>query len=304
MPFCGWGYTVEDAGRPEQLDHQLASVADAGYTHAEINPQDWDVFHGAKLVRENLDRFAPIATRYRDRLRYAMHGPFHINLFHLEEIERGERVLRAGVEVAAALGASVMVYHPGYRLKPPAQAGTPMQVLLEREREVLRRVADAGAPHGVEIAIETMLPYGEWTYYYAVWPEQLARQVEAIDHPGVGVCIDFGHLYQFARWYGFDVVEGAGLLAPWTNHFHVQDLFGITTADEDVAETGAGDLHLPPGWGEIPFDEIFMAVDFPRSPIFNVELWGTRFLPHRAAILDDIKRLARLGDQSLALAAV
>ena len=120
------------------------------------------------------------------------------------------------------------------------------------------------------------------------------QQVAAIDHPGVGVCIDFGHLYLSARWYGYDVVAGAATLAPWTNHFHVQDLFGIFAGSEDNAERGEGDLHLPPGWGEIPFDAIFSSVDFPRAPIFNVELWGSRFLPYAQDIREEIERLAAL----------
>jgi sugar phosphate isomerase/epimerase len=294
MPFRGFGYTVEDAGNPERLASELEAVIEAGYTHAEIDPQHWDVFHGGRLVRANLERFAPVATRYRDRLGYAMHGPFHVNLFDLGEIARSERTLLAGIEVAAALGAGVMVYHPGTRLKPPAQAGVAMDELLEREREVLRRVAEAGARDGVEIAVEVYPPYSEWEYTYAVWPERLVQQVAAIDHLGVGVCIDFGHLYLSARWYGFDVVAGAATLAPWTNHFHVQDLFGIFAGGEDNAERGEGDLHLPPGWGEIPFGAIFAAVDFPRAPIFNVELWGSRFLPHARAIRQEIERLAAL----------
>lgn len=299
MPFRGLGYTVDDAGKPEQLGEQLAAVIEAGYTHAEIDPQDWDVFHGGRLVQANLDRFVPIAAAFRDRLGYAMHGPFHVNLFNLDQIERGERTLINGVEIAAAVGAEVMVYHPGYRLAPPAQAGVTMDELLERERDVLRRVADVGARDGVAIAVETFPPVGEWSYTYAVWPELLAKQVAAIDHPGVGVCIDFGHLYLAARWYGFDVVAGTETLAPWTNHFHVQDLFGLTTTGDDLAETGEGDLHLPPGWGEVPFDAIFAAVDFPRAPIFNVELWGTRFLPHAQNIREEIQRLAGLRTAAL-----
>ena len=283
MPFRGLGYTVDDAGKPEQLGEQLAAVIEAGYTHAEIDPQDWDVFHGGRLVQANLDRFVPIAAAFRDRLGYAMHGPFHVNLFNLDQIERGERTLINGVEIAAAVGAEVMVYHPGYRLAPPAQAGVTMDELLERERDVLRRVADVGARDGVAIAVETFPPVGEWSYTYAVWPELLAKQVAAIDHPGVGVCIDFGHLYLAARWYGFDVVAGTETLAPWTNHFHVQDLFGLTTTGDDLAETGDDDGKY--------YESVGLEDAFHPQTILAYEMNGAALpVPHGAPLRLRVER--------------
>jgi sugar phosphate isomerase/epimerase len=150
---------------------------------------------------------------------------------------------------------------------------------------------------GGTIAVETWTATGTPGYSYAVWPEQLVRQVEEIAHPNVGICIDFGHVYLASHWYGFDYVEGIRTLAPHTIHFHVQDLTAIDATGDGSPTLGRGDLHLPPGWGDIPFDAVFSSIDFPRNPIFNVEIWGTRFLPYRDEVLAEIKRLAGLREQ-------
>jgi sugar phosphate isomerase/epimerase len=57
---------------------------------------------------------------------------------------------------------------------------------------------------------------------------------------------------------------------------HVNDNFGIPQLDEtsDQAENlaqGLGDLHLVPGWGTVPFDDI-VAIPFPRTPVVILEL--------------------------------
>ncbi|MCC6792986.1 MAG: sugar phosphate isomerase/epimerase [Thermomicrobiales bacterium] len=294
MGFRGFGYTVEDMGNPDQLDRQLHVVAEAGFTYAEIDPQYWDVWHNGRVATRNLSRFAEVTERHRDRLRFSMHGPFQVNLFDLSNPELHERLLVAGIEVAAAIGAEVMVYHPGHRTRPPAGANATMFELMERERNALSTAAEIARAAGVAITVENMPGEMGHAYSYAIWPDKLAHQVAMIGHPAVGVCIDFGHLYLASRWYGFDLLERVQELAPLTNHYHVQDLFGVGDIENNAPELGSGDMHLPPGWGAIPFDDLFSATRFPLDPVFNVELWGTRFLPHAESVLTEIRRLAAL----------
>jgi sugar phosphate isomerase/epimerase len=80
------------------------------------------------------------------------------------------------------------------------------------------------------------------------------------------------------------------------NHFHVHDVFGVLS-ERESAELGYGDLHLPPGWGEIPFDDLFANTAFPRSPVFMIELVRgrkTRLLSHLEDMLAECRRLAGL----------
>lgn len=292
-PFRGLGYAVEDRGSSVALDEQLRAVADAGFTHAELDPSRWDLWLGGQVNSAALRRWSTILDRHRDRIGYTMHGPFEVNLFDLGDRGLHQRLLRAGLDVARAIGASVTVYHPGRRQRLPLGASVAMSELMALERQTLVEVANEVESWGGQLAVETWVSYGEADYSYAVWPDQLAQQVAEIGHPAVGVCLDFGHLFLSARWYGFDYIQGIARLAPLVNHFHLQDLFGTPLSGVGSPALGQGDLHLPPGWGAIPFDEVFTTVAFPRRPILMAELYG-RFLPELDNVLVECKRLAKL----------
>lgn len=290
--FRGIGYGTEDGGSTNVLDEQLRAVADAGFTHAELDPAHWEVWLGGKVNASALRRWSAVVERHRDRLAFTLHGPFSVNLFKLTDRELHERLLRAALEVARAVGASVTVIHPGRRPPPPVGASVSMRDLMAYERESLRAVADELAAWGGELAVETWIPYGD--YSYAVWPAQLAEQIAAVEHPAIGVCLDFGHVYLSSRWYGFNYIDGIATLAPHVNHFHVQDLFGTPMSGVGNPELGEGDLHLPPGWGAIPFEDVFRAVSFPRRPVMLAELYPTRFLPELESVFDACKRFAEI----------
>jgi sugar phosphate isomerase/epimerase len=278
------------------LDEMLRRVADAGFTHAELDAGFWDVLLGGRLNGRALGRWIAVLDRHRDRLRYTLHGANYLNLFDTTARELHERLLWATVELARAVGAEAMAYHPGVRLKPPIGAATAMLDLMQYERELLAAVGDAMSAWGGRVGVETWYMVGDVGYSYAIWPDQLAGQVEAVSHPAVGVCLDFGHLYLAARWFGFDFLDGVARLAPVVNHFHLQDLFG-TLSEAGSDELGYGDLHLPLGWGEIPFDELFSRIAFPRSPVFLIELsrrTNPRLLDYLDEMLAEGHRLASL----------
>ena len=66
-------------------------------------------------------------------------------------------------------------------------------------------------------------------------------------------------------------------MSPISKHLHVHDSFGnsknIWTYNEsEELSYGLGDLHLPIGWGSIPFEEIFNVLEFPKGLILNLEI--------------------------------
>ena len=60
------------------------------------------------------------------------------------------------------------------------------------------------------------------------------------------------------------------LMSQISKHLHVHDSFGnlnnmYTYNESEDLSYGFGDLHLPLGWGDIPFDKIFEEVKFPEK---------------------------------------
>ena len=82
-------------------------------------------------------------------------------------------------------------------------------------------------------------------------------------------------------------------MAPLSEHIHMHDSFGIlqklpTYIQSEAVSYGFGDIHLPLGWGSIPFDKIFNEVDFPKNTNLNFEL-----LPKHNAYFEESIKIAR-----------
>jgi sugar phosphate isomerase/epimerase len=156
-----------------------------------------------------------------------------------------------------------------------------MEAQLSAERAALREAGDLAGELGVTIAVENYYPERPIVrgavYDYSVWPSGLAEQIYAVDHPAVGVCLDVGHAALAAGFFGFDLIEGCAALAPLVRHVHLHDNLQRTnlTGEPQVSEHtvyGLGDLHLPPGRGTIPLEDLFRRMAFLERPSCCVEL--------------------------------
>jgi sugar phosphate isomerase/epimerase len=139
-------------------------------------------------------------------------------------------------------------------------------------REIAPRAADAGVTIGMENGDPHLWEYGVLDKFGV--PRELlvkhharlcigpiVRQLEAIDHPQVGLTLDIAHLHIAAHAIDFDYLESVRAAAPWVRHLHVNDNFGALDRGVEVGADrwafGEADLHLPPGWGRIPYREVF-----------------------------------------------
>jgi len=157
------------------------------------------------------------------------------------------------------------------------------------ERETLAELAEVAGRKGVTICVENADPRVDegavWElarrvrvngvdlfhhitsggdialYNYGGVIECLVRQVGGVGRDNVGITLDVGHAYIASNYYGFDFLDAIALASPLVRHIHVHDNFG-TPAGLDrrqivlIAE-GKGDLHMPVGWGKIPYREVF-----------------------------------------------
>ncbi len=258
----------------------IPGLEDAEYLKVdmvEIPAFTMDLIVNGQINKSQLQRLKEI-TRKRP-FGYTVHGPTAIDFMDDQwRLDLHETVLKASIEIAAELGAVHHVLHCGKVGDEPMPA---IDARFARQRERLARAGDFAREHGVVLTVENV-----WTYNrsrYTALPFRLAQELALIDHDHVRACLDVSHAYINATLHGADFLDEIAALAPFAPHLHIHDSFGrpkdISTfaVAEDLA-FGLGDLHLPVGWGSIPWRDVMARARLPRGTIFNIELnkryWG------------------------------
>jgi len=256
------------------LDAELDMIEALGVETIELPTYDMDVVVGGRIRRPQLEALKR-AVAGRD-VGFSVHGPLSINFMdEAYRLPRHFEVLQASLEVAAEVGAENYVVHSGLT---PRQQGDGIEEAYRRQREWLARAGDVARQHGLHLCVETLFA-GFDGRGYASTPVRLAGELAAISHPNVMATLDFSHSYLKLDFDGrrADFVEEVKALAPYARHLHVHDSFGrqddiwMFTDGERLAY-GHGDLHLPVGWGDIPWETLIDECTFPEGAVFNIEL--------------------------------
>jgi sugar phosphate isomerase/epimerase len=265
-------------GGVSALADDLEALKIAGPDFAEVWPDHLGVILGGKLDAERAQPVRELLLK--TDLAYTVHAPLEVNLMDLTAHDVQRDVLEASIWFANSIGADVVVCHAGQRVGA-RDARYSLREQLAAEQSALREAGDLAGELGVTIAVENYYPelpiVRGVVYDYSVWPSQLAEQVSAVDHLAVGLCLDVGHAALAASAFGFDYFEECAAVAPLVRHIHLHDNLMRTNVmgEPPVSEHpvyGLGDLHLPPGRGTIPLEELFRRVEFPKDPACCVEL--------------------------------
>jgi sugar phosphate isomerase/epimerase len=279
------------------LEAGLAAVRGMGFALVEIGPAPFTVILDGEIQPRQLGSL--LAVVRSSGLRFSVHGLGRLNLAYDPRHDLCRRIMRAQIELCRAVGASRLVYHSGLQALDGVRTGLCRTLLsaeeleegARREAAALRELGRSAADAGVVIAVENLDPHS--------WEHQLirqfdlpasdidrhlarlrigpiVRQLEAIDHPNVGMTFDIGHLYLAAHDLGFPFLEAVSEAAPWVRHIHLSDNFGrLDVGYPDEMERrpyGEADLHLPPGWGSIPFrDVLALLPDYRGDIILEIE---------------------------------
>ncbi len=300
-------------GHLTSLEAALRHITDLGFTGAELTPHSVSAIINGQLHSPQVQRVQAILRQFD--LQYTVHAPNRVNLAFGEPAEMQAEVLRACLAFCGAIGASILVYHSGLQALDAARAGlralpSDEELAAGRRREVaaLRDLASLAADLNVTIAVENGDPH-LWEYNvlqaHGRPPEDLPKyharlqippiieQLAAVGDPAVGLCLDLGHLHVAAHTLGFDFLEAVSQAAPWVCHLHVNDNFGKLDAgfDQESARLpfGEADLHLPPGWGAIPYEEVFARLSDYRG-ILVLEI-KPRYLEHLDEALTTLRAL-------------
>ncbi len=130
-------------------------------------------------------------------------------------------------------------------------------------------------------------------YHARMRTSAILRQVEAVNHANVRITLDLGHLYLATQALGEDYLEAIRTAAPWVCHLHINDNFGKLDSGVDYEgyrlPYGEADLHLPPGWGALPFAEAFERLnDYEGDIVLEIK---ARYREHLDEALANTRRI-------------
>ncbi|MFP3921222.1 MAG: sugar phosphate isomerase/epimerase family protein [Dichotomicrobium sp.] len=269
-PQIGYALRAGDS-RPKALEKMLDQAETKPVDLVELPLFELALIAGGRIRRQALDELKSVCGGRG--LSYSVHGPIALNLMdHPARTALHTEVLKASIEIAAEIGARHLVVHTGICDNAPAAE---LDAAYDRQRAVLSGIAGTAASQGVVIVVET-LPTERADMHTAL-PSRLARELETIGHTNIRCCLDVSHAYINCGFHGRDLLAELAPLAPFAAHLHLHDSFGRPNNIRTVSRAeriayGLGDLHLPLGWGSIPWDAIFSELALPKSPVLMLEL--------------------------------
>src|SRR5581483_9660755 len=273
--------TLGDFGSLSRLHDALAYYQELGYSLVEIDLSPFALVIDGNLRQPQFDAFRAVLSDFT--LCYSIHSPNRLNLAYDPQHDLCQRILRCQIEICHAIGGTRVVYHSGLQALDDVARGVRRTLLTEdelregaaREVDALKNVAPMAADAGVVVCLENGDPH-QWEHaviarfglpreallqhHARLHPQNIVRQLEAINHPNVALTLDIAHLYIAANDMGFDYLDAVRIAAPWVKHLHVNDNYGRLDRGFDTESDrwayGEGDIHLPPGWGSIPYGEV------------------------------------------------
>ncbi|MFQ5406896.1 MAG: sugar phosphate isomerase/epimerase family protein [Anaerolineales bacterium] len=275
-----------------QLEQALEDYCALGFRMLEINPSEFGLIVNGNWRGPQLEDFQAVLRNFD--LRYSVHAPDRLNLAYDPRADLCQRVLLSQVEICRAIRASRLVVHSSLdalsaiqrRVRPKLLTDDELTAGARREVATLRAVAPVAAEAGVVIGIENGAPnpdefnlldqFGRSEsdvakHHARLLVGPIVEQLEAVSHPNVAMTLDVAHLHLAASALDFDCLKAVAEAAPWVKHLHVNDNFGnLDQGYDDIPNRmtfGEGDIHLPPGWGSIPYRDVFA-----RLPAYEGDL--------------------------------
>jgi len=275
------------------LDESLRDIADTGADACEIGIYGEEIIAGGRIIENRTCRIEEIVRAYGFK-KLSLHGQISSNFMDRQHLALQKKVVRAMLELCNRLGAGILVHHSGSAQLAEGESGADLDLM---EREALSEMADIAKGYGVRIALENIFTTESGQYRQT--PSQVAETVRAVGHDNLVALIDFSHAYIESTFKQLDFREQLRSMAPVTGHLHVHDSFGLPYTMEkffhpaEATALGIGDLHLPIGWGDIAWEEIFAELTFLPDTTLIMEVDAKRFRDQQPACLERARGLAQ-----------
>lgn len=282
MSFKGIGI---DAHSPRingilfRLEDDLKRFEQFGFDYVEIPVHGVDGIINGSLNDRVIGKLKNTLAKFS--FKYSVHAPDPLNLKDINFSKEHYKVLKASLEFASKINSNVLVYHLG-TLKDksifPKKA-------RQNEIEVLKEMAVCAQENDIKICVEN----GDQSIM------EVVEVLEKINEENVVMTLDLGHGYLAANYLGFDFLKEIKIAKPYIQHIHLHDNYGKVDLTDYQSEInripyGLGDLHLPPGWGDIPIYEVFKILNDYQGVVI-AEVNSERYYDYYAEIYTYIKKL-------------
>ena len=289
------GFTLKPKnGNISDFENQIKELEDIGASSAEIPLYELDVISGKKIIQEELNLLHRIISD--SNLDFSIHGSMSVNLLDEEYLSEHIEVLKKEIEVCSALNINILVTHFGHTSLEISKNHKKYDELINIQKKEYFKLAEIAKDHSVKLCIENIFPYT--SQHYTALPSEVSKNINEINHPNARTTIDFSHAYINCNLKNINFISELETMIPYTEHLHVHDSFGkFKTMDtyifpEDITY-GQGDIHLPLGWGDIPFEKIFSSLKIKKDIFFNFELTH-RYKKYYSQNIEKAKKLISL----------
>jgi sugar phosphate isomerase/epimerase len=276
-------------GELDSLETDLRRLAGLGVDTVELGLTSLDLIAGGRIIPERADRLVALTSQFD--FRYTVHGLVSSNFMDTATCGYQLDAAKSLAQVCDRIGARILVQHGG---SLRADQLDERHDADQRERETLLELGEFCKPYGVRIAFENIFTTEPGQYRQT--PTEVAATVAAVNHPNVVALIDFSHAYIESTYRGLDFRGELRAMAPVAGHLHVHDSFGRPQAfyrghhlQENTA-LGIGDLHMPLGWGDIDWEDVFGELQFMPGTVMTMEI-NRRYRSEQPECLERAKAL-------------
>jgi len=288
-------------GELDSLEKDLHRLAGIGVDTVELALTSLDLIAGGRIISERADRLVKLTSAFD--FRYTVHGLVSSNFMDPATCRYQLDAAKALAQLCDRIGAGILVQHGGHLRPDQVHERADAD---RREREALHELAEFCKPYDVRIAFENIFTAEQGQYRQT--PSQVAETVKAVDHPNLVALIDFSHAYIESTYRGLDFRDELRAMAPVAGHLHVHDSFGRPQGGykpffvQENNALGIGDLHMPLGWGDIDWDDIFAELEFLPETVLMMEI-GPRYRNEQPQSLERARALMAQNGMAKARAA-
>ena len=231
-------------------------------------------------------------------LRYSAHVSCALDMRSRTDFDDHENLLRRSIDVCGRLGVEVLTVHYEDRGR--------ITWVERRFLDAYRRAADYAGERNVKLAMENI----------EIEDYRLALDfVSEADRENLLFALDTGHLFLSCGYFGQDFSSALQSCAALAGHVHLNDNAGkfmeLRITDFEAyrrvpmnrrALFGMGDVHFPPGFGALPFDQVFDALkaNLKQEDVFLILEYGREaFRPfERQVVRNMTEKAAQLNADS------